>query len=257
MTTEILYGFHPVIECLKAGRRTVHHVWVADRDREAELKREMGRGWTVKCEQASRDLLARKAGSPNHQGLVAEVGEYPYADWRDLLDPEPAPLVLLLDNLTDPQNVGAILRSALCAGATGVTLRKHHAAQITPAVVKASAGASERLRVALVPNQSLVLDAAEEAGLQRVALSMQGESLWEADLDWTAGLVLVVGGEGRGISRLVAEHCDRAVRVPMLGGFDSLNASVAASLALFEAARHRAAGGRADPDRTWIGKGRP
>jgi len=236
---DVIFGVHPVAECLKAGRRKVHQVWVADRDREAELKREVGRNLPVKPEIAPKDALARKAESANHQGIVAEVGDYPYVDWRDLLEPDPTPLVVVLDNLTDPQNVGAILRSALCAGATGVTLRKHHAAQITPAVVKASAGASEHLRVALVPNQSMFLDAAGEAGLARVALAMDGEPLWETDLDWRGAVALVVGAEGRGISRLVAEHCDRALRIPMRGAFDSLNASVAVSLALFEVARHR------------------
>ena len=236
---EVIYGVHPVAECLKAGRRKVHRIWASDKDRLAELKQEIGRALTVPAELAPKDLCARKSGTPYHQGLVAEVGDYPYADWEDLLDPPPVPLLVALDNLTDPQNVGAILRSALCAGATGVTLRKHHAAQITPAVVKASAGASERLRVALVSNHSMFLEKAGDAGLTRVALSMDGEPLWDADLDWTAPLVVVVGAEGKGLSRLVAEHCDRAVRIPMRGGFDSLNASVAASLALFEVSRHR------------------
>lgn len=236
---DVIYGVHPVAECLKAGRRKVHRIWAADKDRLAELKQEVGRALPAPAELAPRDLCARKSGTPHHQGLVAEVGDYPYADWEDLLDPDPVPLLVALDNLTDPQNVGAILRSALCAGATGVTLRKHHAAQITPAVVKASAGASEHLRVALVSNQSMFLEKAADAGLTRVALAMDGESLFEERIDWRAPLVLVVGAEGKGLSRLVAEHCDRAVRIPMRGGFDSLNASVAASLALFEVARHR------------------
>ena len=135
--------------------------------------------------------------------------------------------------------MGAILRSALCAGATGVTLRKHHAALITPAVVKASAGACEHLQVALVPNQSLFLREAGEAGFNRAALSMQGDSIWESRLDWREALALVVGAEGRGISQLVGSLCDHHLTIPIRPGFDSLNASVAASLALFEAARHR------------------
>jgi 23S rRNA (guanosine2251-2'-O)-methyltransferase len=236
---DVLYGLHPVAECLKAGRRKVHKIWVADKDRLAELGLLLGRPPSPAPEFTTKDACARKAGTPHHQGVMAEVGEYPYADWADLLAPDPVPLVVVLDNLTDPQNVGAILRSALCAGATGVTLRKHHAAQITPAVVKASAGASERMPVGLVPNQSMFLEQAAEAGLARVALAMDGDPLWSAAVDWAGPLALVVGAEGKGLSRLVAEHCDLAVRIPMRGGFDSLNASVAASLALFEAARHR------------------
>jgi 23S rRNA (guanosine2251-2'-O)-methyltransferase len=236
---ETLYGLHPVAECLKAGRRGVRKLWVLSEERLQELQRVSSVTQLPKAEVVSKDLLVRKANSPNHQGVVAEVDPFPYVDWQDLLDPSPVPLVVVLDNLEDPQNVGAILRSALCAGATGVTLRKHHAAQITAAVAKASAGACEHLRVALVPNQPQVLRSAGEAGLNRAALDMEGQSLWEAPLNWRQGLLLVVGAEGAGVSRLVLSLCDVRLRIPMAGAFDSLNASVAASLALFEAARHR------------------
>lgn len=236
---EILYGLHPVAECLKAGRRAVRKLWVLSEERARELEQTAKPARLPRAEVIPKDLLLRKAGSPNHQGVVAEVEPYPYVDWQDLLDPDPAPLVVVLDNLEDPQNVGAILRSALCAGATGVTLRKHHAAQITAAVAKASAGACEHLRVALVPNQPQVLRSAGEAGLNRAALDMEGQSLWEAPLDWRRGLAIVVGAEGAGVSRLVLSLCDVRLKIPMAGRFDSLNASAAATLALFEAARHR------------------
>ena len=236
---EHLYGVHPVAECIRAGRRRLIKLSLAGRDRLHELSEALGSSPRVPVELVSREECQRLCGSGSHQGVVAAVGPYPYVDWRDLLEEGPSSMLLALDGLTDPQNVGAILRSALCAGAAGVTLRKHHAALITPAVVKASAGASEHLRVALVPNQSLFLREAGEAGFQRVALSLEGEPLWGSSVSWRASLVLVVGAEGRGISRLVGESCDRSVRIPMSGAFDSLNASVAASLALFEAARHR------------------
>jgi len=236
---EYLYGLHPVAECLRAGRRRIFKLSLAGKDRLQELVKALGSEPEAAVEFMSRDECQRLSGSGSHQGVVAAVGEYPYEDWRTLFEPNPVPLVLALDGLTDPQNVGAILRSALCAGATGVTLRKHHAALITPAVVKASAGASEHLKVALVPNQSLFLKEAGEAGFLRVALALEGESLWEPVVEWALPAVLVVGAEGRGISRLVGESCDLHVRIPMRGSFDSLNASVAASLALFEAARHR------------------
>lgn len=236
---ETLYGLHPVAECLKAWRRSVRRLWVLSEERLQELQKASAGGRLPRAEVVPKDLLLRKAGSPNHQGVVAEVEPYPYVDWQDLLDPHPVPLVVALDNLEDPQNVGAILRSALCAGATGVTLRKHHAAQITAAVAKASAGACEHLRVALVPNQPQVMRSAGEAGLNRAALDMEGQSLWEAPLDWRQGLVLVVGAEGAGVSRLVLSLCEFRLKIPMAGGFDSLNASAAATLALFEAARNR------------------
>lgn len=214
-------------------------LFLADAGRLRELEEAAGQKPRVEAEVVTRDTCQRLCGSANHQGFVLQAGPYPYSDWDDLLAPGNSGLIVVLDNLTDPQNVGAILRSALCAGATGVTLRKHHAALVTPAVVKASAGASEHLRVALVPNQAMFLKAAGEAGYLRLALSMEGESLWTAGGDWSGGIVLAVGAEGRGLSRLVEESCDIAVRIPMSPGFDSLNASVAASLALFEAVRRR------------------
>jgi 23S rRNA (guanosine2251-2'-O)-methyltransferase len=235
---DLLYGVHPVAECLRAGRRGIRKLWVTDSGRLRELTEASGRSPALRPETVNREACQRLCGSANHQGIVAQVEDYPYMDWRDLLEGE-QPLVLVLDNLTDPQNVGAILRSALCAGATGVTLRKHHAALITPAVAKASAGACEHLQVALVPNQSLFLREAEKAGFNRAALSMEGESIWESHLDWREPLALVVGAEGRGISQLVGSLCEYHLTIPIRSGFDSLNASVAASLALFEAARHR------------------
>jgi len=237
---DILYGIHPVAECLKAARRPVRKLWVTSADRLWELARAAGAEPSVKPFFVNREACDRLCGSPNHQGVAAEVGDFPYADWRDLLEPSENALVAALDNLTDPQNVGAILRSALCAGATGVTLRSHHAARITPAVAKASAGACEHLRVALVSNQSLFLRAAGQAGMVRIGLDASGASLWTASVPWESGAVIVVGAEGRGLSRLVGELCDLKLKIPMAGEFDSLNASVAASLALFEAARKRA-----------------
>jgi 23S rRNA (guanosine2251-2'-O)-methyltransferase len=236
---DILYGVHPVAECIRAGRRRVDRIWVSDESRLNELAQAAGCSRNLKVDRLSRQALNNKAGTQNHQGVAAQFSDYPYVDWQDLLTHDRPPLLLLLDNLTDPQNVGAILRSALCAGATGVTLRKHHAARITPAVVKASAGASEHLQVALVPNQAMVLREAADSGFACAALAMDGESIWEADLNWRGPLAIVVGAEGRGVSPLVASLCESKLRIPMAPGFDSLNASVAASLALFEAARRR------------------
>lgn len=237
---DILYGIHPVAECLKAARRPVRKLWVTSADRLWDLARAAGAEPSVKPFFVNREACDRLCGSPHHQGVAAEVGDFPYVDWKDLLEPPEGALVAALDNLTDPQNVGAILRSALCAGATGVTLRSHHAAKITPAVAKASAGACEHLRVALVSNQGMFLRATGDAGMVRIGLDASGASLWTASVRWEAGAVLVVGAEGRGLSRLVGELCDLKLRIPMAGAFDSLNASVAASLALFEAARRKA-----------------
>ncbi|MGC8723744.1 MAG: 23S rRNA (guanosine(2251)-2'-O)-methyltransferase RlmB [Acidobacteriota bacterium] len=233
-----LFGVNPVVECLRAGRRAVRRLWVSSVDRAAELERRSGVPLPLAFETLPREKLSRMADNPNHQGVLAEVDPYPYADAEDLLE-VPGAFLLLLDNLTDPHNVGAILRSAYCAGVTGVTLRKHHSAQITPVVAKASAGAVEHLNVALVPNQSMVLEQAGDRGYFRLALDMEGAPLWSADLPWNRPLALVVGEEGEGVGRLVRSRCDASVRIPMRGRLDSLNASVAAALALFEVARRR------------------
>jgi len=235
---EILYGVHPVAECIRAGRRKVRRIRISEPRRLKALEELTGKRLSDLVEHADRRSLDREAGSGHHQGVLAWVGPYPYVDWRDLITGS-GRLLLLLDNLTDPQNVGAILRTAHCAGVTGVTLRSHHAATITPAVAKASAGAVEHLSIGLVSNQSMVLRACGEEGFTRLALDMAGEPLWEAPVPWKENLACVVGAEDKGVSRLVGGHCDLRVAIPMKGTLDSLNASVAAALVLFEAARHR------------------
>lgn len=235
---DLLFGVHPVLECMKAGRRKIHRLWVSGAGRAQELEKKLGRPLPVQPEVAPRESLSRRADNPHHQGILAEVDPYTYTSLEDIIE-APGAFLLLLDNLTDPHNVGAILRTAYCAGVTGVTIRNHHAVGVTPVVAKSSAGAVEHLNIALVSNQSLVLEKAGDAGFYRLALDMDGQSLWKADLPWNRPLALVVGEEGEGISRLVRANCDSAVRIPMRGGLDSLNASVAAALALFEVARRR------------------
>jgi len=235
---ELLFGVHPVLECLRAGRRRVLKLWVSSQDRAAELEKKLGRALPLRPEIEPREKLSRRADNPQHQGILAEVEPYPYADLEGILEVRGA-FLLVLDNLTDPQNVGAILRSAYCAGVTGVTIRNHHAVRVTSVVAKASSGAVEHLNIALVSNQAMALEKAGDAGFFRVALEMDGPSLWTADLPWNRPLALVVGEEGEGVGRLVRRHCDAAVRIPMKGSLDSLNASVAAALAVFEVARHR------------------
>ncbi|MEJ2368681.1 MAG: 23S rRNA (guanosine(2251)-2'-O)-methyltransferase RlmB [Acidobacteriota bacterium] len=236
---EVLYGIHPVVECLRAGRRKVHRLLVADDRRERDLVQKLGGALPVQVDRTSRRDLDREAGTRDHQGVAARVDPYPYVDWEELLE-DGCAFLLLLDNVTDPHNTGAIMRSAYCAGATGVVIRKHHASPVTAAAAKASAGAVEHLRVARVPNPSMFLEAAGQAGMQRAGLDMQGERLWTAGLEWEKPLVLLVGAEGRGLGPLVKRHCDLLLSIPMQGGLDSLNASVASALALFEVSRRRA-----------------
>ena len=178
----------------------------------------------------------------NHQGVVAEAAPFVYATIEDVIGAarsSEAPLVLVLDVLQDPQNLGSLLRTAAAAGAQGVVIPEHRAVGVTPAVVKASAGAIERLKIAQVTNLSRAIDALKEVGIWAVGLDVGAETRYnKADLN--RPLALVVGGEGKGLRPLVRQHCDLVVSLPMPGAIESLNAAVAGSIVLYEALRQRA-----------------
>jgi 23S rRNA (guanosine2251-2'-O)-methyltransferase len=181
--------------------------------------------------------LTEAAGSPDHQGVVAWCAPYPYAEaWE--LAAQPSPLLVCLDQVTDPRNLGAVIRSAAGAGATGVILPAHGAARVTAAVCRASAGAVEHLPVAVVGNLARWLADVKGPALWAYAAAADGElGLWEADL--TGGVALVLGAEGKGLRPLVRKTCDAAIAIPVAPGVESLNVSVAASLLVYEAARQR------------------
>jgi 23S rRNA (guanosine2251-2'-O)-methyltransferase len=215
--TEMVYGRRPVAEA-ERGRRRVHRVLTA-----AEV---------------GAEELTRLAGSPDHQGVVAEVDPYPYADPGSLLRPDDA-LVVALDQIQDPRNLGAICRSAEAAGATGVVMPERRAAAITPAACKASAGAVEHLAVARVRNLADWLLAAKEDGAWVYGADAGAEALYtETDLA-DGRVVLVLGSEGEGLRRRVAACCDALVSIPVGGAVGSLNVSAAAAVLLFEAKRQR------------------
>lgn len=199
----------------------------------------------IRVEKLPRERLDSLAEGGVHQGVVAELRQYAYADLPDLLEAaqekgEPA-LVVLLDGIQDPHNLGAIVRSAHALGAHGVVIGKDRAAQVTGAVSKASAGAIEHVPVARVVNLSRALEELKEAGLWTVAADPRGtQELWEAKLD--GPLAVVVGAEGAGVRPGVLEHCDFRLRIPMAGKVGSLNASVSAALVLYEICRQRRAG---------------
>jgi 23S rRNA (guanosine2251-2'-O)-methyltransferase len=228
---ETIYGVRPVIEALRGGRRQVFEV--LDATGNAELA-EAAAGVPVKKVPQAR--VAELAQGGVHQGVAARVGPYPYAELDDVLGGQD-PLVIVLDGVTDPQNLGAILRVVDGAGASGVVIPKDRAAGVTAAVVKASAGASEHVLVARVTNLRRAIDAMKKAGLWVYAAEVGGTPYTELDLAGPVGLVL--GSEGRGVRRLVREGCDGAVSVPMLGAVESLNVSVAAAVLLYEARRQR------------------
>jgi len=213
---EIVYGRRPVAEA-KRGRRGVRRVWTSG--------------------QTDAEELTRIAGSPDHQGVVAEVDPYPYADADDLLS-SPEALVVALDQVQDPHNLGAVCRSAEAAGAAGLVIPQRRSASVTAAVAKASAGAVEHLEVARVTNLVDWLRRAKERRAWIYGAAAEARTLY-TDVDLTGRTVLVLGSEGRGLRRLVAESCDALVAIPVRGRVDSLNVSAAAAALLFEAVRQR------------------
>ena len=233
----ILYGRQPVHECLRAGRRRVRGVWCTERAaREPWLAGGPGRPNPRIVDGAK---LAELAGTEGHQGVCAEVDPYPYADAAALLA-APDPLLVVLDEVQDVQNLGAIARTAECAGATGLVLPQRRSAEITPAVGKASAGAVEHLPIAQVRNLADFLQEAKYAGAWVYGAAMEGAAPW-TEVDWTGSVVLVMGAEGRGLRPRVAGLCDTLVKLPMRGRTASLNVSAAASALLYEAVRSRSA----------------
>lgn len=213
-----MYGHRPVAEA-RRGPRTVHRVWTA--------------------EGAGSEGLTELAGSPDHQGIVAEVDPYPYADPNALLR-DPEAMVVVLDQVQDPRNLGAVCRSAEVAGAAGVVIPRRRAAHVTPTVCKTSAGAVEHLALARVTNVAEWLAQAKEAGAWVYGASADGKVAYDS-IDYSGRVVFVCGGEGQGLRPRVADACDELISIPQAGRIDSLNVSAAASVLMFEAARARRA----------------
>ena len=243
---EILYGRQPVREALRAGRRQVFRLLLAQGVKPTAIVGEvlnLAERASVPVRAVERQELDKVGGEVNHQGLAAEVSAYPYADLEALPDAagraEEAPFLLLLDHVQDPQNLGSLLRSAEAVGVHGVVIPHRRAAGVTPAVVRASAGAAEQLSVAQVTNLVRAMEALKEKGVWLAGL----EALPQAQLYTQAGLSgpvgIVVGSEGHGLARLVRESCDFLIRLPMRGKVESLNAGVAGAIALYEALRQR------------------
>ena len=232
MTRDLVYGRNAVREAFR-GRRAVLEVWASERAVATLGWLEDGPRPRTKRERE----LTEAAGSPDHQGVVAWCEPYPYADAWELAAVE-RPLLCCLDQVTDPRNLGAVIRSAAGAGATGVVLPAHGAVAISPAVSRASAGAVEHMPVAVVPNLARYLGDVKGDRLWAYAAAVDGETrVW--DLDLRDGLAFVFGAEGGGVRPLVRRTCDGTVSIPLAPGVESLNVSVAAAVTLFEARRQR------------------
>jgi 23S rRNA (guanosine2251-2'-O)-methyltransferase len=230
---EIIYGSRPVVEALKSGRRKVFEIFDAVGDQEV-TKAACSRG--IKPSRVSRQRVDELSRGGVHQGVAARVEPYPYSGLAEILA-LPEPLVLILDGVTDPRNLGAVLRTADGAGASGVVIPRDRAAGVTAAAVKASAGASEHVRVARETNLRRAIENMKEAGLWVYAAEAVGTPYTQLDLVGSVGFVF--GSEGQGVRRLVREACDGTVAIPMFGNVGSLNVSVAAAVMLYEVRRQR------------------
>lgn len=245
-TSEMVVGRNPVVEALREGVPAVTlyvQQFIDNDERVREALQLAGERGGIHLMEAPRPELDRMTNGLNHQGMVLQVPPYEYAHPEDLAnaayDEGQDPLIVALDGVTDPRNLGAILRTAEGAGATGVLLPRRRSVHVTPAVTKAAAGAVEHLPIALVSGIPALLERARRAGVWAVGLDERGPGdVFSLELA-TEPVVLVLGAEGRGLSRLTRERCDVLVRIPMLGRVASLNVATAAGLAAYEVARRR------------------
>jgi 23S rRNA (guanosine2251-2'-O)-methyltransferase len=245
MSREKLIGINPVLEALKAGR-PIQRILVAERrrqDREVHAIIRLARERGIEVRSAGRDDLSREFPGVVHQGVIAIAAAKPYASLDDILRVPGArgevPLFVVLDGVEDPRNLGAILRTADAAGVHGVVIPEHRAVGLTETVAKAAAGALEHVAVVKVTNIANTLEEFKKAGIWIAGAEAVGDVLyWDADL--ARPLALVLGGEDRGVRRLVRQRCDYLISLPLRGRIGSLNVSVAAGILLYETLRQRA-----------------
>jgi 23S rRNA (guanosine2251-2'-O)-methyltransferase len=243
MKDEIIYGINPVKEALRSGREVFELFFSGDEhDRRLEKLLKLAADKGVAVRRREKRDLARLCGTDHHQGVVLRVAPFAYAGLEDVIErwrqSGEAGLVLVLDSVQDPHNLGALIRTAACAGAHGIVIPQDRAVGVTPAAEKASAGAVETVPVARVTNLVHAIDELKEAGFWVYGtVSGEGESVYGHDLG--GNVALVIGSEGEGIRPLVAKKCDHLVTIPLKGGVSSLNASVAGGVVLFEVVRQR------------------
>ncbi len=241
----IIFGINAVIETLRASPQTIERLYIAEGSLNQRVVGELStlaKNAKVRLDSLDRDRLDHLAEGGVHQGVVAEVKDFEYIGLAELIKKSKAskhqPLLVLLDGIQDPHNLGAIIRSAASFGAQGVVIMKDRAAGVTGTVVKSSAGATAYCDVARVTNLSRAIEELKEAGFWTVAADPEGKELvWQAKL--TGPLAVVIGAEGAGVRKGVLEHSDFKVRIPMVGQVASLNASVSAGVLLYEIARQR------------------
>lgn len=241
----VIFGVLPVTEALRAGNRRIEKILIAQGGREKRISEiwDLAKQNSIPVQKVPRQNLTKFIDETvNHQGVIALVASADYANADDLIQAIAAKensLSLILDGVEDPRNLGAILRVAECGGADGVFIPEHRAAGLTETVVKTSAGATEYIKVAKVKNLNRLIEELKSNNIWVVGTSAEAETDY-TDWDWSQPSALVLGGEGKGLHRLVAENCDALVKIPMHGQIKSLNVSVACGVILFEANRQRA-----------------
>jgi len=237
-------GRHAVLELLRVGRRPVTKVFVAaeqDSSEQLDQIEVLCRQQRILLDVVSRARLEREAGTESHQGVVAKTKPLQSVDVDDLITSvSGTPFLLVCDGITDPHNLGSLLRTAECAGVTGVVLPRHRAARVTPTVTKVAAGAIEHLEFSMVAGIPTALDQLTKAGIEVVGLAGEANtSLYDLDLR-DVPVALVVGSEEKGLAALSRKRCSKLAAIPHVGSLESLNASVAGAVAIFEVARQRA-----------------
>jgi 23S rRNA (guanosine2251-2'-O)-methyltransferase len=244
-----IYGLIPVLEMLRAGGKQLEQITISEAARHERLRElvDLAKQARVPLHRVPRSAIDRLLPGVTHQGVVARAAAAKYSDANDLLDQISAkvntaepPLVLGLDAVEDPRNLGAILRTAECAGVSGVFIPERRAVGLTGTVAKAAAGALERVPVARVTNLVQLIEQLKQRNIWVIGAAAEGTSDY-TEWDWTVASALFLGSEGSGLHRLVREHCDALVRIPVLGQIESLNVSVAAGVILYEALRQRSA----------------
>ena len=242
--SEKIYGRKPVLEAIRSGQRAISRVYLLQGSRDSVLDQvEMhAKARSIPISLETRHRMDTLAAQENHQGVIAVVDDFKYADLQDVLDTardknQPV-FVLLLDEIEDPHNLGAIIRSADAAGVHGVVIPKNRAAEVNATVLKSSAGASEHVTTVRVANINDTIKKLKEAGVWVVGTDVEATKYFY-EYDYRQPVAIVIGNEGRGLRRLVKENCDELVKIPMAGKMSSLNASVASALLLFEVTRQR------------------
>lgn len=244
--SEVLYGIHPVTEAIRAGRRRLYEIYLLEAERSERLASiaTLAASRSIPIKRLDSDTLTQRCHSDRHQGAALRAGPFPCQMIEDLLRDVAAaasgtPFLLLLDNIQDPHNLGAILRTAACAGVDGIVVPKDRSAPPGPTVSRVSAGALEHATIYRVTNLAdTIIRLQKQTRIWFVGLDPNaGKVLYNADLSGPLGLV--VGGEGKGIRTLIRKRCDDLVSIPQVGAVDSLNASVAAAVGIYEAVRQR------------------